>query len=269
MSDAQKVLGSCIRSFRESQRFTLESLAEKAGISYQYLSGVENGRENFTIQVLDAIARSLGIPVPDLFHLAFSHSITTIPPMLDSVFFREHVPLPPKMTLEHIKMAANNTQLGINRISYNIQREVGISLQAIFTGNNFSVLVSNILTNSLDKFSSYKYNNSQQYHCLFNTDMVSLNVKATINFDEGGESNNGHKGWHLLACYKFVNDYNIEFIHIMLANLNGHKNIDPDWKFRGKNVDENIGSRQAEKYITNCKGTTKLHEGSIYLVLNQ
>lgn len=52
MSEAQKIIGACVRLLREQQRLSQETLAAKAGISYQYLSSVETGKENFSIQVL-------------------------------------------------------------------------------------------------------------------------------------------------------------------------------------------------------------------------
>lgn len=60
---AQQLIGRCIRSLREERRLTLEQLASAAGISYQYLSGVENGRENFTISVLESLATALELPL--------------------------------------------------------------------------------------------------------------------------------------------------------------------------------------------------------------
>ena len=264
MSNVQKALGGCIRSLRESQGLTLETLAGMAGISYQYLSGLENGRKNFSIQILEAVAHSLGLPVADLVGMAFSRDVPGIAPTLNPAFFRRNVPLPPQMTIEHIEKAANDTQFIINRMNFTMKREVGASLQVLIQGNNFSGLVSNLLTCSLDKFSPYKHNHDQRYPDLINSDSIGLEVKTTINIGKGGESHNGHKGWHLVACYRFITSYDIEFIHLMLANLNGHQDIDPDWKYLGSKINMDTGSRRTETYNTNHKGTTKLRDGSVY-----
>lgn len=264
MNKPQKILGNCIRYLRESQELTLEALAAKSGISYQYLSGLENGRENFSIQVLDSISQSLNIDFPDMISLAFSRAKDNATPLLKESYFRKEVPLPPGMTVEHVNLAANETQRIISRMNLNMRREVGTTLQQLIQGNNFSGLVSNILTNSLDKLSTYKHNHDQRYPDLINSERVGLEVKATINIGKGGESHNGHSGWHLVACYSFCENGDIEFIHLMFAVLNGHQDDDPDWKYLGSKVNESTGSRRTETYITNAKGTTKLRDGSIY-----
>ena len=50
----------------------------------------------------------------------------------------------------------------------------------------------------------------------------------------------------------------------MFADLNGHQDIDPDWKYLGSKVNQDTGSRRTETYVTNGKGTTKLRDGSVY-----
>src|SRR5207237_10849884 len=55
--DAKTVLGRFVRKLREQANLTQEQLARKTGITYQYLSGLENGRENFSIvDVLESLA---------------------------------------------------------------------------------------------------------------------------------------------------------------------------------------------------------------------
>ena len=95
---------------------------------------------------------------------------------------------------------------------------------------------------------------------------VGLEVKSTIQIGKGGESHNGHSGWHLVAC--FVMDRktgNIRFVHVMAAVLNGHAQPEPDWVYVGSKVNVATGSRRTETYNTNLIGTTKLRDGSIYL----
>ena len=61
--DAQYLIGRAVRALREQKGFTLEQLAPSAGITYQYLSGLENGRENFTIGVLQRLSQALNFPL--------------------------------------------------------------------------------------------------------------------------------------------------------------------------------------------------------------
>lgn len=60
---AVKVIGGAIRQLREQRGLTLENLAANADISYQYLSGIETGKENFSIRILEKIAGALEMPV--------------------------------------------------------------------------------------------------------------------------------------------------------------------------------------------------------------
>ena len=71
---AIKVLGAAIRDLREQKGLTLEGLASKAGISYQYLSGIETGKENFSIRILEQITRALEIPLWQLVEKAYGAS---------------------------------------------------------------------------------------------------------------------------------------------------------------------------------------------------
>lgn len=75
MNKAQKVIGACIRMVREQHGLSQETLAAKAGISYQYLSGVETGKENFSIQVVESIAKALDLPLRTLVVSAYDGAI--------------------------------------------------------------------------------------------------------------------------------------------------------------------------------------------------
>jgi transcriptional regulator with XRE-family HTH domain len=270
MSEAQKIIGACIRATREQRGLTQEALAAKAGISYQYLSGVETGKENFSIQVLENISNSLDLPVRTLMVAAYEGAAWDKSPRLNRAFFRPQVPLPDGLIIDHIEEAANLTQSIIRRMNRNMTIEVGLPLQGLIQGNNFSGLVSNIFSNSMDQCSPYKHNHDQRYPDIINKTAndgrgEGLEVKTTINIGKGGESHNGHGGWHVIACYNFLPDGDIVFVHIMFAQLEGHQSDSPDWSYVGSKVNEATGSRRTETYTTNGKGTTKLRDGSIYL----
>lgn len=270
MSEAQKILGACVRALREQRNLSQENLAAKAGISYQYLSGVETGKENFSIQVLESLARSLELPVRALVAAAYDNAAGAKSPRLEFKYFRPQVPLPEGLAISHIEAAANLTQSIIHRINRNMTLEIGQTLQSLIQGNNFSGLVSNIFSNAMDESSPYKHNHDQKYPdliCNKGNDGagVGLEVKTTINIGKGGESHNGHSGWHVIACYNFVENGDIKFVHLMFAKLNGHQHPNPDWGYVGSKVNSDTGSRRTETYVTTLTGTTKLRDGSVYI----
>ena len=270
MSEAQKIIGACVRAAREQRAYSLETLASKAGISYQYLSGIETGKENFSIQILEALSDALALPVRTLIVAAYDGGITGKAPVVNPKYFRNQVPLPEGLTVEHILAAANLAQSIIHRINKNLRSEIGKSLQDIIQGNNFSGLVSNVFSNTMDQCSPYKNNHDQRYPDLIykggdGGNGVGLEVKITLKIGKGGESHNGHSGWHVVACYNFLESGDIQFIHIMFAQLNGHQHQNPDWSYVGSKVNSDTGSRRTETYVTNGNGLTKLRDGSVYL----
>lgn len=48
------------------QQLTLEDLAERSGLTWSYLSQVERGIRNITVDNMEAIATGLGIEVREL-----------------------------------------------------------------------------------------------------------------------------------------------------------------------------------------------------------
>jgi transcriptional regulator with XRE-family HTH domain len=270
--DAKVVIGRLIRQLREQQGFTQDQLAGQVDLTYQYLSGVENGRENFSIGVVESIANALKCPLPQLVAMAFDQATDSAPSILNPAHFRREVPLPPGMTVEHLEAAVNATQSIVATINANLARSGAKPLTAYIQGNNFSGLVSNVLCDSLHDHSPYKHNSHQAYPDLINPrgrehgKSVGLEVKSTIQVGKGGESHNGHSGWHLVACFRIEpKTGNIRFIHLMFAVLNGHGHAEPDWTYVGSNVNATTGSRRTETYNTNLIGTTKLRDGSVYL----
>jgi transcriptional regulator with XRE-family HTH domain len=59
-------LGKRIRSLRQSKKWTLEMLAERAGMHVTYLSSIEHGHRNPTLNVLASLARGLAVSLSDL-----------------------------------------------------------------------------------------------------------------------------------------------------------------------------------------------------------
>ena len=270
--DAKTVLGRFVRKLREQANLTQEQLSRKTGITYQYLSGLENGRENFSIDVLESLGRALGCPLPQLVSGAFAEESTAPIPTVTKECFRPQVPLPPGLKIPHVESALNAVQRILAVINSNLLSHGAKPLFDYIQGNNFSGLVSNVLCDALHDQSPYKHNSHQAYPDLINPQMtverkpVGLEIKSTIQVGKGGESHNGHSGWHMVACYRIDRETcHIKFVHIMCAVLNGHTHPQPDWTYVGSKVNAVTGSRRTETYNTNLIGTTKLRDGSIYL----
>jgi len=266
--DAKTTIGRFVRHLREQRGLTQEQLASRTGITYQYLSGVENGRENFSMDVLEALGTALKCPVPALVGRAYAPAKPVSAKSPD--FFRHGVPLPPGLSLDQLKRVVSSAEGLIAAINQNLTISGGKPLVDYVQGNNFSGLVSNILTDSFDEHSSYKHNSHQAYPDLLGPNSAGsragLEVKTTIQIGKGGESHNGHSGWHLIACFKVEAETgNIRFIHLMFAVLNGHQHRNPDWTYVGSKVNATTGSRRTETYNTTLAGTTKLRDGTVMI----
>jgi len=56
----RKTVGQNVRAFRLRLKLTQEQLAEKAGLHWTYISGVERGRYNVSLDTLVTLATALG-----------------------------------------------------------------------------------------------------------------------------------------------------------------------------------------------------------------
>jgi transcriptional regulator with XRE-family HTH domain len=66
MTDILKLVGNRIRALRNAQKMSQEMLAEKAGLHFTYVGGVERGERNVSLRNLHKIARGLGIELGEL-----------------------------------------------------------------------------------------------------------------------------------------------------------------------------------------------------------
>lgn len=64
--DLRAVVGRNIRRERERLGIPQDELAHRADIHVTYLSGVENGRRNITLNVLERLALALGLSESEL-----------------------------------------------------------------------------------------------------------------------------------------------------------------------------------------------------------
>jgi transcriptional regulator with XRE-family HTH domain len=65
----QKRVGARVRELRKARGWTLEQLADKAEKHYTYIGGLERGDRNVTLEVLNAVAAALEVPLRNLFRL--------------------------------------------------------------------------------------------------------------------------------------------------------------------------------------------------------
>ena len=66
-SKIAKQLGACIRSLRLDTGLSQVEFGERCGFYQTYLSRIENGQANPTINALEVIANTLGMSVFELF----------------------------------------------------------------------------------------------------------------------------------------------------------------------------------------------------------
>lgn len=59
--DMRKLVGANTARIRKEKGWTQELLAERSGLSQQYISGLENGLRNPTIVTIYEIATALGV----------------------------------------------------------------------------------------------------------------------------------------------------------------------------------------------------------------
>jgi len=78
------MLGQVIRQRRKTQGLSQQVLAQKAGISQNYLSDIENGSRTGTLEVLQAIADALSVPLADLMQAAGMATSPTVEEPLGS-----------------------------------------------------------------------------------------------------------------------------------------------------------------------------------------
>jgi transcriptional regulator with XRE-family HTH domain len=266
--DAKSTLGQTIKFLREKAGLSQAKLAAKADITYQYLSALENGKENFTVSVLEALALALDLDFSRLVELAYTTK--TPHPVLSENNLIPNATYPADLDGMQLMLVLNEAQKIVRLISSTLQRHTNRPLSQYIQANNFSGIVSNILCDSFSRFTAYKHNHHQKYPDLIHTDSrgqtCGLEIKTTINKGKGGESHNGHSGWHLIACFETdPKTGEIQFVHVMLADLVAHGKAASDWNYQGSKKNLKTGSQRTETYSTNKIGTQKLRKGSVYL----
>ena len=65
--DQLKLFGLRVRAVRKAARLTQEQVAERAGITPNFLGYVERGRKQASLKMIFALAKALNVPVEALF----------------------------------------------------------------------------------------------------------------------------------------------------------------------------------------------------------
>jgi transcriptional regulator with XRE-family HTH domain len=71
MPDVKKLIGSRIKTLRQVRGISQEELAEKISVNAKYLSSIERGKANPTLDVFIRIADALNIGLPELFNIEY------------------------------------------------------------------------------------------------------------------------------------------------------------------------------------------------------
>lgn len=66
MKDIYKVVGNNVSMFRKKRGYTLDELAQKAGISTSFLSNIEKGSRKATLLTINKLADALEKPLSSL-----------------------------------------------------------------------------------------------------------------------------------------------------------------------------------------------------------
>lgn len=66
LSARHRALGQALRELRTARKLTQEALAERAGMSANYVGDAERGERNLSIRALWQLADGLGVPAFEL-----------------------------------------------------------------------------------------------------------------------------------------------------------------------------------------------------------
>lgn len=86
--DTKRRLGARIRAIRKSKGLTQEALSEKMEINPKYLSSIERGKENPTLNTLISVADNLGVDLGEVFSVLQAEDPVASKEMILSVLDR-------------------------------------------------------------------------------------------------------------------------------------------------------------------------------------
>ena len=63
----QEKVGKTIKKLRKGQGFSQEAFALETSIDRRYMSDIENGKRNISLEILDRICQKLNLKISELF----------------------------------------------------------------------------------------------------------------------------------------------------------------------------------------------------------
>lgn len=66
----QEKLGKAIVQLRKERNLSQEIFAYDAGIDRRYMSDIENGKRNISLDIIERISQKLGLKISELFAIA-------------------------------------------------------------------------------------------------------------------------------------------------------------------------------------------------------
>ncbi|OPY66755.1 MAG: HTH-type transcriptional regulator SinR [Syntrophorhabdaceae bacterium PtaU1.Bin034] len=71
MADVKKLIGNRIKTLRQARGISQEKLAEKTSLNTKYISSIERGKANPTLDTFIKIADALKLGIPELFNIEY------------------------------------------------------------------------------------------------------------------------------------------------------------------------------------------------------
>ena len=65
--DIKKDFGKRLMQLRKERKISQETLAELSGLNRPYISGIEQGKRNVSLEVMESLAKALEIHIKDFF----------------------------------------------------------------------------------------------------------------------------------------------------------------------------------------------------------
>ena len=65
--DIKEIFGQKVKLMRKAKELSQEDLAEKAGLNRPYISAIEKGKRNISLEVIEKLAEALEIEIKEFF----------------------------------------------------------------------------------------------------------------------------------------------------------------------------------------------------------
>lgn len=72
--NTKELIGVRLKRLRHGRKLSQEALAEKVGISPKYVSSIERGKENPTLDIIIKLAHALGVEIEEIFAISHEES---------------------------------------------------------------------------------------------------------------------------------------------------------------------------------------------------